>query len=75
MKNNISRQLTNYPKRIYISRTWVNNDIINIGTNYTTRQKIINEDDFFKINYRFKYSMENTDICTYIVIQQHFWTK
>ena len=31
---------------IYISRrTWINNDISNIGTNYTTRRKMINEDE------------------------------
>ena len=123
IKNKIVKELTIYPKRIYISRrTWINNDITNIGTNYTTRRKMINEDelvtklnkygiqeifaenlsidekinifssaeliigsigggmsnllfsnkstksivlvtpDFLKINYRFKFSMENTDI-------------
>jgi len=32
-------------KHIYISRrTWINNDVSNIGTNYTTRRKMINED-------------------------------
>lgn len=32
-------------KRIYISRrTWINNNLSNIGTNYTTRRKMINED-------------------------------
>ena len=32
-------------KNIYISRrTWINNDDSNIGTNYTTRRKMINED-------------------------------
>jgi hypothetical protein len=35
-----------YPKKIYISRrTWVNNDLSNIGTNYTTRRKLHCEDD------------------------------
>ena len=123
MKNKILKQLMIYPKRIYISRrTWINNDMTNIGTNYTTRRKMINEDelvinlnkydiqeifaenlsiddkinifssaeliigsigggmsnllfsnkstktivlvtpDFLKINYRFKFSMENTNI-------------
>jgi hypothetical protein len=34
------------PKKIYISRrTWLHNDFSNIGTNYTTRRKMINEDD------------------------------
>ena len=33
------------PKRIYISRrTWIHNNLSNIGTNYTTRRKMINED-------------------------------
>lgn len=36
----------NYPDKIYISRrTWINKDLSNIGTNYTTRRKLINEDD------------------------------
>jgi hypothetical protein len=34
------------PKKVYISRrTWINQDISNIGTNYTTRRKMINEDE------------------------------
>lgn len=34
------------PKKIYISRrTWINNDFSNIGTNYTTRRKLVNEDE------------------------------
>lgn len=33
------------PKKIYVSRrTWKHNDFSNIGTNYTTRRKLINED-------------------------------
>ena len=33
------------PKYIYISRrTWINNDKTNIGTDYTTRRKMMNED-------------------------------
>jgi hypothetical protein len=33
------------PKKIYVSRrTWKHNDFTNIGTNYTTRRKLINED-------------------------------
>jgi hypothetical protein len=40
----INPSLNNYEK-IYISRrTWVNNDTSNIGTNYTTRRKMMNED-------------------------------
>ena len=35
-----------YRPRVYISRrTWINNDTKNIGTNYTTRRKMINEDE------------------------------
>lgn len=33
------------PKLVYISRrTWINNDNSNIGTDYTTRRKMMNED-------------------------------
>jgi hypothetical protein len=38
----ISREI---PKLVYISRrTWINNDNSNIGTDYTTRRKMMNED-------------------------------
>jgi capsular polysaccharide biosynthesis protein len=38
------------PKKIYISRrTWLNNDTSNIGTNYTTRRRLVNEDEL--VNY------------------------
>ena len=130
VKNTI--RIDNLPKKIYISRrTWLNPDKTNIGTDYTTRRKMINEDElvnqlmlngfveifaenlctdekinlfanaeiiigsigggmanllfsskknkaivfvtpyFLDINYRFKYSLENSDIiyfnntCTY----------
>ena len=34
------------PKKIYVSRrTWLHNNFSNIGTNYTTRRKMINEDE------------------------------
>jgi hypothetical protein len=34
------------PKKIYVSRrTWIHNDFSNIGTNYTQRRKMINEND------------------------------
>ena len=37
--------IINIPKKIYISRrTWIHNDFNNIGTNYTTRRKLVNED-------------------------------
>ena len=35
------------PTKIYISRrSWLHNDFSNIGTNYTTRRKMINEDEY-----------------------------
>jgi hypothetical protein len=35
-----------YPKKIYVSRrTWISKDTSNIGTNYTTKRKLTNEDD------------------------------
>ena len=35
------------PKKLYISRrTWLHNDFSNIGTNYTSRRKFCNEDEF-----------------------------
>ena len=49
-----NKNITNIslPKKIYISRrTWISNDTSNIGTNYTTKRKLANEDDvveFFK---------------------------
>lgn len=37
------------PSKIYISRrTWLHKDFSNIGTNYTTRRKLINEDELVK---------------------------
>ena len=34
------------PAKIYVSRrTWLHNDFSNIGTNYTTRRKLTNEDE------------------------------
>jgi len=35
-----------HPKKIYVSRrSWVHNDLKNIGTNYTTRRKMVNENE------------------------------
>lgn len=129
--NNISNKYKNLDK-IYISRrTWINNDKSNIGTDYTTRRKMVNEDNlveelnnknfgeifaenlntdekiylfshakiiigsigggmsnllfsnkktksivlvtpyFLDINYRFKYSMENTDITYFYDIKTY----
>jgi len=40
-KTNIS-----IPEKIYVSRrTWLHNDFSNIGTNYTTRRRLVNEDE------------------------------
>jgi hypothetical protein len=37
----------NVPQKIYVSRrSWIHNNLENIGTNYTTRRKLINENDF-----------------------------
>jgi hypothetical protein len=44
-----STPITNTPKKFYISRrTWIHGDTSNIGTNYTTRRKLENEDDLVK---------------------------
>ena len=41
-----TKNIIGLPKRVYISRrTWLNSDKSNIGTDYTTRRKIVNEDD------------------------------
>lgn len=38
------------PKKIYISRrSWIHNNFDNIGTNYTTRRKLVVEDDLVDI--------------------------
>ncbi len=43
---NISCPFIHSPSKIYISRrTWIHNDYSNIGTNYTTRRKMMNEDE------------------------------
>jgi hypothetical protein len=37
------------PKKIYVSRrTWLHGDFSNIGTNYTMRRRMVNEDDFLE---------------------------
>tara|TARA_A100001015_G_scaffold320225_1_gene445853 strand:+ start:966 stop:2189 length:1224 start_codon:yes stop_codon:yes gene_type:complete len=46
-KNN---SLNTIPKKIYVSRrSWLHNDFSNIGTNYTTRRKCMNEDQLVDI--------------------------
>ena len=43
---NLNKNLYKKFKKIYISRrTWINNDNSNIGTDYTSRRKMINEDE------------------------------
>jgi hypothetical protein len=40
-----TKQIKIFPQKIYVSRrTHINNNTSNIGTNYTTRRKMINED-------------------------------
>jgi hypothetical protein len=42
-KNNF---FTEQPKKIYVSRrSWIHGDFSNIGTNYTNRRKMVNEDE------------------------------
>jgi len=47
----IDESISKLPKKIYISRrTWLNkSDISNIGTNYTSRRKLMNEDELVDI--------------------------
>ena len=41
-----NNSINNLPKKIYVSRrTWVHNNLSNIGTNYTTRRKLEIEDE------------------------------
>lgn len=47
---NYSNSYIELPKKIYISRrSWKHGDFSNIGTNYTTRRKMINEDELVKM--------------------------
>lgn len=42
--------INNTPKKIYVSRrTWLHNDFSNIGTNYTTRRRLVNEDEIVEM--------------------------
>jgi capsular polysaccharide biosynthesis protein len=42
-------KINNLPKKIYVSRrSWIHGDLSNIGTNYTSRRKLINEDELVK---------------------------
>jgi len=43
-------QNINTPKKIYISRrSWIHGNLANIGTNYTSRRKLVNEDELVNI--------------------------
>jgi hypothetical protein len=50
MKNHKGNfNLSNLPKKIYISRrSWVHGNLSNIGTNYTSRRKMVNEDELVR---------------------------
>lgn len=53
MPRPLSKEL---PKNIYISRrSWIHNDLSNIGTNYTTRRKCMNEDAVVELAKRHGY--------------------
>jgi hypothetical protein len=45
--NNVkSKHILNTPPKIYVSRrSWLHGDFSNIGTNYTTRRRLVNEDE------------------------------
>ena len=46
VKNKYSYTNVSTPQKIYVSRrTWLHNNFSNIGTNYTTRRRLINEDE------------------------------
>lgn len=46
ISNKVNKTNKTFPKKIYISRrSWIHNDFSNIGTNYTTRRRLENEDE------------------------------
>lgn len=46
ISNKVNKTNKKFPKKIYISRrSWIHNDFSNIGTNYTTRRRLENEDE------------------------------
>jgi hypothetical protein len=46
LKNKIRNNTDKTPEKIYISRrSWIHNDFSNIGTNYTTKRRMVNEDE------------------------------
>ena len=73
-------KLLSFPKKIYISRrTWINNNKDNIGTDYTTRRKMMNEDilvenlsrlnftEFFGENYSMIDKINIFNNCEYVI--------
>ena len=54
-------KIENIPKKIYVSRrTWLHNDFSNIGTNYTTRRRLVNEDELVeKLKSEIDFDMKN----------------
>ena len=45
-RSRAGRSRTDLPRKIYVSRrTWRHNDLTNIGTNYTTRRRLVVEDE------------------------------
>ena len=61
------------PKKIYISRrTWLHNDFSNIGTNYTTRRKLVNENELVEKLLKEGYEEVFTEKLTIIEKIQYF---
>lgn len=55
----------NFPKKIYISRqTWKHNDLSNIGTNYTSRRLLINEQELVEYLSTIGYEEVFTELLT-----------
>ena len=50
VNSNLSHFKNGTPKKIYISRrSWIHNDYSNIGTNYTAKRKMCNEDELVNL--------------------------
>lgn len=46
LRRSVSKQDKETPKKIYVSRrSWVHGDMSNMGTNYTARRSLVNEDE------------------------------
>lgn len=55
----------NFPKKIYISRqTWKHNDLSNIGTNYTSRRLLVNEQELVEYLSTIGYEEVFTELLT-----------